>query len=731
MRLAVLALCAAIAAVLPPAALAQSPADAERDARVALLIARADSLAFGGDSLGALDVLDSALSIDRRAASAWHRKGHIAWRLAQPDSTTKIEWTQRTIRLMRQADTSLRYAAAYAPDSAIFHLTLANYFLANQVVTVRFNAMGTFQRAADAARKTGDNIAGSEALDRIGMRYWRRYEPLVDRVAPGSIELPDMEIYLENESERLNFIENFARTAKTQLGDGDYGKAVSHFQEAIALNPSNGMARRHLFMALTARSQWVELRDAARARLREAPWDAWGWLALGLSSHRLDDARMATEAFDSATVLLAPAERAHFTRLSRLLGARDSARFAGMSEQQLARSERLYWAVADPLALTPGNEYWLEFLSRVTQAELLYTVEEFGVRGANTDRGAVLIRYGPPDLSLSFPPDPYGRIQLMWNYRNGLAFAFTLMPSYGTAEATFESRHMHEERFNRYPARWDNVPATRRMDSIAALVTRFRGTRDSADVVIAAEIPTGRLTRNVDLTTGSLRYGFVAFGGAANVLARDTASLTMTFDRRDSSRVTHRSWSQRIARVPEIGYRVEALQPESGNAARAVGVVELPPATGFGVSDVLLTDSVGSSGLPARWSDLAVAPSAGRVRRGRDIGLVWETYDLGADSTRSSEYRVEIGLVRTDGSRLGRAVARVLSGTLGRGEGRGRDDRVAVSFDRRVPARPVTLDYLTLDLGDLAPGRYRLTITVTDAVRNVTAESVRELVIVR
>ena len=132
-----------------------------------------------------------------------------------------------------------------------------------------------------------------------------------------------------------------------------------------------------------------------------------------------------------------------------------------------------------------------------------------------------------------------------------------------------------------------------------------------------------------------------------------------------------------------------------------------------------------------RWNDLTIAPNLGTIRHGRNLAVAWETYDLGADSTRSSEYRVEIGLVRTDGSRLGRAVARVLGGTLGRGEGRGRDDRVAVSFDRRVPARPVTLDYLTLDLGDLAPGRYRLTITVTDAVRNVSAESVRELVIVR
>jgi hypothetical protein len=160
--------------------------------------------------------------------------------------------------------------------------------------------------------------------------------------------------------------------------------------------------------------------------------------------------------------------------------------------------------------------------------------------------------------------------------------------------------------------------------------------------------------------------------------------------------------------------------------------VELPAATGFGASDILLADSVRSSGgAPVRWSDLDVTPSAGRITRGRDIGLVWETYALGADSTRSSEYRVDIGLVRVDGTRIGRAVARVLGGTLGRGEGRGRDDRVTVSFDRRVPARPVTLDFLTLDLGELAAGRYRLTITVTDLVTNASVERERELTVLR
>ena len=728
MRLAAVVLCAAAAAITSPA-LAQSANGPEGTAQ---LIARADSLIAAGDSVGALGVLDSAIAIDRRLASAWHRKGWVAWRLAQPDSSVKVKWNQRTISLMRQADTSLRYATIFAPDSAAFHLTLANYLLSNPTATVRFTAMGQFEKAADAARRSSDSIPGSEAIDRLGMRYWRRYEPLIDRVAPGGIENPDYQLYMEDERERKNFLENQAPRAESQLGDLDYGKAVAHFREALTLNPNNGMARRHLFMALASKNLWTELRNAAQQRLSDVPWDAWSWLALGLSNHRLDETRTAAAAFDSAMILLTAEERAYFTRLSRLLGPKDSTRFAGMSERQVALSERLYWTVADPLALTPGNEYWIEFLSRVTLAELLYTVEEFGVRGADTDRGQVLIRYGPPDLSVSFPPDEYGRIGIIWNYRIGLAFAFRLMPMFGTADAVIEARHMQEERFALYPVRWDNVPLTRRIDSIATLVTRFRGSGDSTDVLVAAEIPTGRLARNLDITSGTLRYGFLAFGIASNVLARDTASLQVAFDDADSLKVLHQSWQMRLAASPEIGYRVEALQPENGQGARAVGALALTRATGFGLSDVLLADSVESSGaLAGRWSDLTVAPNAGRIRRGRDIALVWETYDLGADSTRSSEYSVEISLVRTDGSRLGRAIARVIGGTLGRGEGQGRDDRVAVSFDRRVPARPVTLDYLTLDLGDLDPGRYRLTITVKDAIRNASTESTRELVIVR
>jgi hypothetical protein len=48
-----------------------------------------------------------------------------------------------------------------------------------------------------------------------------------------------------------------------------------------------------------------------------------------------------------------------------------------------------------------------------------------------------------------------------------------------------------------------------------------------------------------------------------------------------------------------------------------------------------------------------------------------------------------------------------------------------------VPARPVALDYLTLDLGDTPPGRYRLTITVTDVVGGRSASRARVVTIAK
>ena len=57
-------------------------------------------------------------------------------------------------------------------------------------------------------------------------------------------------------------------------------------------------------------------------------------------------------------------------------------------------------------------------------------------------------------------------------------------------------------------------------------------------------------------------------------------------------------------------------------------------------------------------------------------------------------------------------------------------DRVSLSFTRERPASPTALDYVTMELGEAAGGRYRLTVQITDLAANRPVSSERELRVV-
>ena len=58
-------------------------------------------------------------------------------------------------------------------------------------------------------------------------------------------------------------------------------------------------------------------------------------------------------------------------------------------------------AAAPPLlTLTNENEYRLEFLARVVFADFRWTDDDLNLRGADSDRGDIYVRYGPPDTEM-------------------------------------------------------------------------------------------------------------------------------------------------------------------------------------------------------------------------------------------------------------------------------------------------------------------------------------------
>ena len=538
--------------------------------------AAADSLAERGDTAAALALLDRAVRERPHDAALWHERGMFAWALSREARRREFIRDIADIRRIEAADTSLQRAHVLAPDSARFALDLGRFYTAANLSTLRFAALRYYDRAVDIARRTGDTLLLADALDARGMVYWRRYEAVAHRYLTPALPGVQLTPYTYDEKALRNFLEAYAVPASAFSGELDYLKASDDFSAALRLRADHPAALRHALMALAERKRWEELGDLARLRLGSAPWDPWAWLGRGLASHRRNDEADAAAAFDSAMVLLLPADRARFTRLSRLLRptaqhgrtVSDSVRWAEASPEQRARIDRLYWAISDPLALTPQNEYRLEFLSRVTFAELRFSTEEFGLHGADTERGDIHVRYGPPDSIYSFLG--VGVNLVVWTYGEDLSFVFREPTAFGSATLYDTFADKATQARETIPVRWKNVDLLKRLDTIPTQLVRFRA-GDSTDVALFAQLPIGALTRGLDLTRGAVDVDFRIYGQQAEIVRRDSSrEVVTTGEPTEASAV--RGWRERVGRDAEL-WRVEAWQPDGGRAARASGVL--------------------------------------------------------------------------------------------------------------------------------------------------------------
>jgi hypothetical protein len=263
--------------------------------------------------------------------------------------------------------------------------------------------------------------------------------------------------------------------------------------------------------------------------------------------------------------------------------------------------------------------------------------------------------------------------------------------------------------------RWDNLPINKTLDSIAVFIARFRAGADSTDVFLSADVPVTKLAKGLDVTRKPVDVDFKFFDAAAEMAVHDSTRVVVS---EGVDPVQLRAWRNRVGPGTNV-YRVEALQPDALVGARAMGSVTSGRESGFGVSDVLLAERVAPRGgvAPNRWSDFAIRPSAGTFRRGQTIDLLWETYDLRA-ADGGSRYRVAIILQPQGKAGISKLAARVVGGmsdVVGR-TASNEQGRVTLRYDRAEAARPTVVDYVTLDLTSAPPGRYNLTIEVTDLV---------------
>ena len=706
-------------------------AEAQRPARrtdAGNVAALADSIAAAGDTTRAYALLDSALRKNPKDAAGWLQFGLLNWNMAKSKRSPQFISDKRTIRLLQGADTALRLATQFAPDSARYWLVLSKFNLTSGVSTMRFAATGEVGSAFDAVSRTGDSLLLAVAADEVGMATWRRYEAIAYRALTSDnqrIQLTSFNNWSRDKAR--DYVESFAKRIEPPTGNTDFVNALEKFRIALQADPTNLRISRHVYMALGERGRWEEMRELGAQRGRRYPLDYQSWLARGLASHRLNDEVGATIAFDSAFALMDDGDRDRMTRFTRVLRPRpgknadgqigDTIGFAKLPPAQQRGLEAMYWMLTDPLSLTRENEHRLEFLSRVTYADFRWTNEDVELLGADSDRGDIHVRYGPADLEMTIPGTTSGTeggTALVWMYNNGLVFFFDLPPGFGTARFAFSDRDNVEQMKSALPVTWDNIAATKLLDTIPLRIARFRSGVDSSDLVIAARVPLDSLVRGLDFARAPVDMDIRVFDQFVRVRGVESEQMSI---RPDSARAPlAKSWTRRIG--PGINViRIEAQQADSRRSARAVTRLNPVAGAGFGMSDVLLgTTPVprDANTAPKRWRDVAMEPSVGTYAAGAPIGLVWEMYDLVARDGQS-KYRLAIVVERTGKGGVGFAAAKLLDG-LGRAIGRTKNerDRLTISFDRAVAAAATQVEFLKLDLSSSPVGEYRLRVEVTD-----------------
>ncbi|WP_396221311.1 GWxTD domain-containing protein [Gemmatimonas sp.] len=692
----------------------------------------ADSLAANGDTARAVALLDSAVRRNTRDAAAWHRLGLLQWNQARSARNPNFMKDQKKIRLLIAADTALRLATKLAPDSARYWLSLSRFNIQSGVSTMRFASTGQARDGMSAAERSGETLLLAEAADMAGMAAWRSYDAIANRGLPSGMSKVQLDNNNNwNRKNARDYVNSIATKIEPPTGDNDHATALGCFSRAVAADSSNLRYSRHLYMAYAERKKWQDLATVAARRASQFPLDFQAQLALGLAYHRLANEEEATRAFDSAFVLMDETEATRLRNLSRILRPRaskemkgqvgDSASWATLPSAQRDGLEAMFWMMSDPLALTQENEFRLEFLARVVFADFRWTIDEMDLRGADTDRGDIYVRYGPPDFEMTLPGSTTdsrtrldGGVTLVWDYNSKLTFFFDLQPGFATGRVSMFDRNYVEQLRDAVPVSFANVPASRLLDTIPMRITRFRSGADSSDAVIAARVPIDSLIRANALDRVPVDIDLRIFDQFVKV--RGMESDQLIFARDSSTAPLDRAWTRRVG--PGINVvRVEAFQGDSKRGARAMTRLDPTTNVGFGMSDVLLgskPESRDGVTMPSRWRDVAITPSVGSFARNSAIGLLWEMYDL-VPRDGMTKYRVAITVERED--RMGAVgfAVRVLD-NVGRAVGRSQQsrDRFTIAFERQGGAVPVQVEYLSLDMTQAPPGGYRLRVEVTD-----------------
>ncbi|MGQ0642977.1 MAG: GWxTD domain-containing protein [Gemmatimonadaceae bacterium] len=566
----------------------------------ARLIAQAESLAALGESARAFAVAVEATSHAASSARAWLVRG-LSAAAQRPFPMGRFGLVAREFsELQREAIRSLQRAVQLAPDSARYWVELGVVQALSSDSALRRQARESLERGRDLAVLTRDGPVLARANEAIGWWYWRRFEQEIVYLPASPESHNELRAAAVTDSSRRDSLLNFL-----EWGHGwqsDYLDATEHFERAVFADSANARARYHVLRSLVTFERWEDLLQVAQQQVRDVGWDAWSWLALGLAQLRHGNRIAASAAFDSAIAHCTAREREYLLDASRIITPDAAASYRSQLPALREAGDRFYWLHSDPLWLVPGNMRWVEFLGRLTFAELRWGVPELGLRGLDTDQGRVYVRFGSPTRIAGADTSRLGVPHITWSYRGGVRLRFIAQPLLGVAQLDPESETALRELAVTTPVAW------------SAAANDEYSVRDVA-VQTAAFFP----RRSDDRPADSLSVVVLV----PNVPAQPTDAAVFLADRagRAERMPTARSavlagdsaWSAYEARAPGVSAYVRFEVRDTVTRAASRAAAEIAPLADhvLHVSDIMVARCLTNRDQrPARWFEARIALTA-------------------------------------------------------------------------------------------------------------------------
>lgn len=189
-----------------------------------------------------------------------------------------------------------------------------------------------------------------------------------------------------------------------------YERAIGHLYQALESDPRRRPVYDYLMQIYALKGEWQAAVDMLAQMYTFFPEDPGTWLYLGLAHYRNGNLDAASKSFETAFRYLDEATAQAIEDLTLLLPEDERQAYQADPVAFAAR----YWTSKDPRLLTVYNERKLEHFARVVYADLLYSARSINLRGWDTERGRILIRYGLPNVDVVFVPAP-ARQQLVDN----------------------------------------------------------------------------------------------------------------------------------------------------------------------------------------------------------------------------------------------------------------------------------------------------------------------------